>query len=81
MRIAALHLMAYGHFSNKSLQFGKAPGFHLVYGDNEAGKSTALRALSSVHTAKDDQGRALGISGVSGPLNYFTFAGRWGFDF
>jgi uncharacterized protein YhaN len=48
MRIAALHLIAYGHFGNKSLQFGKGPGFHLVYGDNEAGKSTALRALSSV---------------------------------
>lgn len=48
MRIAALHLIAYGHFGNKDLQFGKAPGFHLVYGDNEDGKSTALRALSSV---------------------------------
>jgi uncharacterized protein YhaN len=48
MRISALHLIAYGHFDNKSLQFGKTPGFHLIYGDNEAGKSTALRALSSV---------------------------------
>ncbi|MFI5348666.1 MAG: hypothetical protein ACHQ2Z_03910 [Elusimicrobiota bacterium] len=27
------------------------------------------------------QGRALGITGVSGPLNYFMFNGRWGFSF
>jgi uncharacterized protein YhaN len=48
MRIAALRLLAYGPFTNRSLEFGGHPGFHLVYGDNEAGKSTTLRALSSV---------------------------------
>src|SRR5215468_1920989 len=48
MRIVALHLRAYGHFSGHSLKFGPEPGLHLVYGNNEAGKSTTLRALSSV---------------------------------
>lgn len=48
MRIVGLHLRAYGHFTDCSLDFGAKPGLHLVYGDNEAGKSTSLRALSSV---------------------------------
>jgi uncharacterized protein YhaN len=48
MRIVGLHLRAYGHFTDYSLDFGAKPGLHLVYGDNEAGKSTTLRALSSV---------------------------------
>ncbi len=48
MRITRLHLRAYGHFTDHSLDFGPEPRLHLVYGDNETGKSTALRALSSV---------------------------------
>jgi uncharacterized protein YhaN len=48
MRISALHLLAYGHFTDRSLTFGTEPGLHIIYGDNEAGKSTTLRALSSV---------------------------------
>ncbi len=48
MRIARLHLRAYGHFTDHLLDFGLEPGLHLVYGDNETGKSTTLRALSSV---------------------------------
>jgi uncharacterized protein YhaN len=52
MRITGLHLKAYGHFSGCSLDFGQKldhpPGLHVVYGHNEAGKSTTLRALSSV---------------------------------
>lgn len=48
MRIAALHLIAYGPFTGRLLTFGPEPGFHVIYGDNEAGKSTTLRALSSV---------------------------------
>ncbi len=48
MRIARLHLRAYGHFTDHLLDFGPEPGLHLVYGDNETGKSTTLRALSSV---------------------------------
>jgi uncharacterized protein YhaN len=48
VRITRLHLRAYGHFTDHSFDFGPEPRLHLVYGDNEAGKSTALRALSSV---------------------------------
>src|SRR5215468_7366837 len=48
MRILGLHLRAYGHFTGYSLDFGAGPGLHLIYGHNEAGKSTMLRALSSV---------------------------------
>ncbi len=46
MRIDRLDLIAYGPFSDKSLDLSDgAAGLHLIYGDNEAGKSTSLRAL------------------------------------
>lgn len=48
MRIERLELLAYGSFQNRILDFGQDPGFHLVTGQNEAGKTTTLRALSSV---------------------------------
>jgi uncharacterized protein YhaN len=56
MHITGLHLIAYGHFDGCTLDFGHGPdlspdlppGLHVVYGHNEAGKSTTLRALSSV---------------------------------
>ena len=48
MRIERLELLAYGSFQNRILDFGPDPGFHLVTGANEAGKTTTLRALSSV---------------------------------
>ena len=48
MRIARLDLSAYGPFTARRLTFGSGPGLHLVYGENEAGKSTTLRAISSV---------------------------------
>jgi hypothetical protein len=37
--------------------------------------------LTSATYGATGQGRALGVTGVSGPINYFTFAGRWGFNF
>jgi uncharacterized protein YhaN len=46
MRIDRLDLLAYGPFTGKSLDFTDGSlGLHLVYGDNEAGKSSSLRAL------------------------------------
>ena len=46
MRIDRLDLIAYGSFSGKSLNLAEGnSGFHVIYGDNEAGKSTSLRAL------------------------------------
>ena len=48
MRLRRLDLTRYGHFSGKTIDFGPrragTPDLHLVYGDNEAGKSTALQA-------------------------------------
>ncbi|MCF6157723.1 MAG: chromosome segregation protein SMC [wastewater metagenome] len=46
MRIDRLDLIAYGPFTGKSLNLSDGTsGLHLIYGDNEAGKSTSLRAL------------------------------------
>ncbi|GAU07418.1 YhaN family protein [Desulfoplanes formicivorans] len=46
MRIDRLDLIAFGRFSDTSLDLsGGEQGLHLIYGDNEAGKSTSLRAL------------------------------------
>ncbi|MGC8530013.1 MAG: AAA family ATPase [Leptospirillia bacterium] len=46
MRLDRLDLLAYGPFHHRTLTLG--PGFHLIYGPNEAGKSTTLRAVSSL---------------------------------
>ena len=49
MRIQRLHLAAFGPFTDLPLDFGDAAAeggdLHVVYGSNEAGKSTTLRAL------------------------------------
>lgn len=46
MRILRLDLIAYGPFTQESLDFSPGQfGLHLVFGPNEAGKSTTLRAL------------------------------------
>lgn len=59
MRIDRLELRAYGHFEDAVLDLsGGAQGLHVVYGPNEAGKSTALRALQGllfgIHPRTDD---------------------------
>ena len=46
MRIGRLDLLAYGPFRERRLALG--PGLHVIVGPNEAGKSTTLRALSSL---------------------------------
>jgi uncharacterized protein YhaN len=47
MRIAQLHLAAFGAFTGRRLDFDTGVGaLHVVCGPNEAGKSTTLRALS-----------------------------------
>ncbi len=49
VRIARLDLARYGRFSDYVIDFGAAPpdgsDFHIVYGLNEAGKSTAAAAI------------------------------------
>ena len=49
MKINELRLVAFGPFTDKILDFsGNGYGFHLVFCTNEAGKSTALRALQAL---------------------------------
>ena len=43
MRIDSIDLIRFGHFVDREIEFPfKSPDFHLVYGNNEAGKSTLL---------------------------------------
>ncbi|RZM11573.1 MAG: hypothetical protein EOO88_46705, partial [Pedobacter sp.] len=48
MKIRSLNLLAFGRFTNYSLNFEGSPGLHIIYGPNEAGKSTSMRALRAV---------------------------------
>lgn len=46
MRIDRVDLKAFGRFTDTSLDLSAGPnGFHLIYGPNESGKSTSLRAI------------------------------------
>ncbi len=45
MKIKKINLKAFGSFTDLELDFGSSPAFTLVYGLNEAGKSTVLRAV------------------------------------
>jgi uncharacterized protein YhaN len=47
MRLSTLDLLAFGHFTNKSLVFAdKLGAIDVVYGNNEAGKSTSRRGVT-----------------------------------
>ena len=49
MKIKRLELNAFGPFSGQRLDFSSPlPGLHIVYGPNEAGKSSAMRALQAL---------------------------------
>ncbi|MDG3442869.1 ATP-binding protein [Nitrospirillum amazonense] len=49
MRFADLHLERYGRFEDCQLSFrAGVPDFHMIYGPNEAGKSTTLAAVSDL---------------------------------
>lgn len=49
MRIKRLELKAFGPFSDRTLDFSsELPGLHIVYGPNEAGKSSSMRALQAL---------------------------------
>lgn len=46
MKILQLNLLAFGPFTDTPIDLSEGKeGFHLVFGPNEAGKSSALRAL------------------------------------
>ena len=46
MRFDYLNLRAVGHFTDYELSFDPSKNFHLLYGPNEAGKSTTLRSIT-----------------------------------
>ena len=49
MKLLDLHLRAYGPFTDRHLDLSAGrEGLHVVFGPNEAGKSSALRALRSL---------------------------------
>jgi uncharacterized protein YhaN len=49
MKLLDLHLRAYGPFTDRHLDLSSgSAGLHLVFGYNEAGKSSALRALKAL---------------------------------
>lgn len=49
MRLRRLDLLRYGHFTGRSIDFPSDAGdLHLIFGPNEAGKSTALTAIEDL---------------------------------
>ena len=49
MRFSELHLLRYGQFEDCRLDFPKTPAdLHVVYGPNEAGKSTTMAAIADL---------------------------------
>ncbi|EAU40481.1 hypothetical protein FP2506_04611 [Fulvimarina pelagi HTCC2506] len=48
MRFKRLHLLRFGAFEDREIAFRPDARLHIVYGPNEAGKSTTLSALSSL---------------------------------
>jgi len=76
MKINTFKLLAYGPFTDKVLDFsGRDFGLHVVYGLNEAGKSTALRALIGLfygfgHVVEDDWLHDYNKLAVGASLNF-----------
>ena len=56
MKIEKLMLAAFGPFTDRVLEFNQ-PGLHIVYGPNEAGKSSSLRALKALLYGIDNRSR------------------------
>ena len=49
MRLKRLELKAFGPFTDRMLRFDtEDPGLHIIFGPNEAGKSSSLRALKAL---------------------------------
>jgi len=56
MRLKYLDLRAFGPFTDQILDFNSAePGLHIIFGPNEAGKSSSLRALKALLYGFDQQ--------------------------
>ena len=72
MRLISLDLTAYGNFTDRRLVLPEGKGLHVIYGSNEAGKSTCIRALRGLlygipENTPDDflhESRRLRVGGV-----------------
>lgn len=58
MRFDELQIHAFGHFTNYPILFDPERSFHIIYGRNEAGKSTLLRSITQLifgipHNSRD----------------------------
>ena len=87
MRLTSLRLERYGCFTDKELVFRPGASLHLVFGENEAGKSTSLSAITDLlfgiesRTAYDFQhpGQlSLGGTIIDGDGQEFSFRRRKG---
>jgi uncharacterized protein YhaN len=88
VRIDRIDLIRFGHFVDRRIEFQPtAPDFFIVYGDNEAGKSTLLRAISAmffgvpartidVHSCKPQELRVGGA--ISSGSSHMEFRRRKG---
>jgi uncharacterized protein YhaN len=54
MRLLELQLIAFGPFTDHAIDLS-APGLQVIYGPNEAGKSTALRAIAGLLFGIDER--------------------------
>ena len=86
MRLHRLSLDRFGHFTDQHIEFGKAtdaPDFHIIYGPNEAGKTTTMEAALRLFYgfpmqdsyAFKHQRKNLQVSGqleIAGQLQHFT---------
>ncbi len=57
MRLTELHIEGFGRLANRHLRF--TPGLNLIYGPNDAGKSTLQRAVVALLYGLDGQGALL----------------------
>jgi uncharacterized protein YhaN len=56
VRLVELRLLAYGSFTGQRLDLSRSgPAVHLIYGPNEAGKSTLLRAILGLFYGIDEK--------------------------
>jgi uncharacterized protein YhaN len=49
VRLESIDLIRFGHFCGRKIEFPvRQPDYYVIYGDNEAGKSTLLRSISAL---------------------------------
>ncbi|MCW2929003.1 MAG: uncharacterized protein JWM86_2971 [Thermoleophilia bacterium] len=46
MRLRTIHLTRFGHFTDHAIELADTTGMHVLYGGNEAGKTTLLDAIT-----------------------------------